>query len=90
MPFECLLWRQLHSHREIMIKRKINILMLGGAKRVSLAEQLIRAGKDLGVEVSVFSGERSAHEPIASVGQIIVGSKYNEKGIDDEISHVIE
>ena len=75
---------------EIMIKRKINILMLGGAKRVSLAEQLIRAGKNLGVEVSIFSHELSEHEPIASVGQIIVGSKYTEKGIDDEISHVIE
>ena len=73
-----------------MIKRKINILMLGGAKRVSLAEQLIRAGKELGVEVSIFSHELSEREPIASVGTVIVGSKYSEKGIDDEISHVIE
>lgn len=73
-----------------MIKRKINVLMLGGAKRVSLAEQLIRAGHELGVEVSIYSHELSSHEPIASVGQIIVGSKYNEKGIDDEILHVIE
>lgn len=73
-----------------MIKRKINILMLGGAKRVSLAEQLIRAGKELGVQVSIFSHELSEREPIASVGTVIVGSKYSEKGIDDEISHVIE
>ena len=72
-----------------MIKRKLNILMLGGAKRVSLAEQLIRAGKELGVEVSIFSHELGENEPIASVGTIIVGSRYSEKGIDDEIDHVI-
>lgn len=72
-----------------MLKRKLNILMLGGAKRVSLAEQLIRAGKELGVEVSIFSHELDENEPIASVGTIIVGSRYTEKGIDHEIDHVI-
>lgn len=64
--------------------------MLGGAKRVSLAEQLIRAGKELGVNVSIFSHELAETEPIASVGTIIVGSKYSEKGIDDEIDHIIK
>ena len=56
---------------------------------MSLAEQLIRAGKELGVEVSIFSHELGENEPIASVGTIIVGSRYSEKGIDDEIDHVI-
>lgn len=72
-----------------MIKRRLNVLMLGGAKRVSLAEQLIRAGKELGVEVKILSHELASTEPIASVGEIIVGSKYNDKGIDDEIDHII-
>ena len=48
-----------------MIKRNINILMLGGAKRVAMAEQLMRAGKQLGVNVSIFSHELDAQEPIA-------------------------
>ena len=43
-----------------MIKRNINILMLGGAKRVAMAEQLMRAGKQLGVNVSIFSHELDA------------------------------
>lgn len=73
-----------------MVKRRLNVLMLGGAKRVSLAEQLIRAGKELGVEVSILSHELGETEPIASVGQIIVGNKYNDKDIDKEIDHVIE
>ncbi len=73
-----------------MIKRRLNVLMLGGAKRVSLAEQLIRAGKELGVEVKILSHELADTEPIASVGEIIIGSKYRGKGIDDEIDHVIK
>lgn len=73
-----------------MIKRRLNVLMLGGAKRVSLAEQLIRAGKELGVEVKILSHELADTEPIASVGEIIIGSKYSGKDIDDEIDHVIK
>ena len=73
-----------------MIKRRLNVLMLGGAKRVSLAEQLIRAGKELGVEVKILSHELAPTEPIASVGEIIIGSKYCGKDIDSEIDHVIQ
>ena len=73
-----------------MIKRRLNVLMLGGAKRVSLAEQLIRAGKELGVEVKILSHELAPTEPIASVGEIIIGSKYSGKDIDSEIDHVIQ
>lgn len=72
-----------------MIKRHINVLMLGGAKRVSLAEQLIRAGKELGVEVGIFSHELDSSEPIASVGTVITGSRYNAPSIDSEIDEVI-
>ena len=37
-----------------MNDKKINILFLGGAKRVSIAERFIEAGKTLGFEVSIF------------------------------------
>ena len=47
--------------------RNLNILMLGGAKRVAMAEQLIRAGKRLGCNVKIFSHELSNQEPIASI-----------------------
>lgn len=57
---------------------------------MSLAEQLIRAGKELGVEVKILSHELADTEPIASVGEIIIGSKYSGKDIDDEIDHVIK
>ena len=69
--------------------RKLNVLFLGGAKRVSFAEQLIKAGKEYGIEVSIFSHELSDCEPVASVGKIIVGSKYASPGIDAEIGDII-
>ena len=40
-----------------MIKRNINILMLGGAKRVAMAEQLTRAGsQQLSIKVCDITG----------------------------------
>ncbi len=71
------------------MKRNLNILMLGGAKRVAMAEQLIRAGKHLGVNVSIFSHELGPQEPIASVGTVIVGSRYNNPDIDNELDEII-
>lgn len=70
-------------------RRNINVLFLGGAKRVSFAEQLIKAGKDYGTEVSIMSHELDSCEPIASVGRIIVGSKYMLPEIDDELDKII-
>jgi len=71
------------------MRNDINILMLGGAKRVAMAEQLIRAGSQKGLKVNIFSQELSAQEPIASVGTVIVGGKYTSPGIDDEIDDIV-
>lgn len=69
--------------------RNLNILMLGGAKRVAMAEQLIRAGKQLGINVTIFSHELSAQEPIASLGTVIVGNKYCDPAIDAELDDIV-
>lgn len=73
-----------------MVKRHLNVLMLGGAKRVSMGEQLIRAGRELGVEVAIFSHELGPDEPISSIGKIIVGSRYDAEDIDAELDRIIE
>lgn len=70
-------------------RRNLNVLFLGGAKRVALAEQLKKAGKEYGIDVAIFSHELNDCEPIASVGKIIVGSKYTSPGIDAEIDKII-
>lgn len=68
-------------------KNKINILFLGGAKRVSLAELFIQAGKKSSKEVRIFSYELDQFVPIASIGQVIIGLKWDDENI---LSHLKE
>ena len=58
--------------------KKVNVLFLGGAKRVSLAEHLIKAGKKLGLDISIFSYELDERVPLAAVGTILKGKKWND------------
>ena len=72
------------------MKKTVPILMLGGAKRVSMAEQLIRAGAELDTDVIIYSHELSDKEPIASVGKIIKGGNYSEYKSLEEINGIIK
>lgn len=65
--------------------KKIRILFLGGAKRVSMAEKFISAGHRLGIEVEIFSYELSREVPIASVAGILTGLKWGDPGIYDDL-----
>lgn len=65
--------------------KKTNILLLGGARRVAIAEQLIRSGKRLGTEVKLFSYELMKEVPIAVVGKVIVGKKWADPDVVDDI-----
>ena len=58
--------------------KTVNVLFLGGAKRVSLAEHLIKAGKKLGLDISIFSYELDERVPMAAVGTILKGKKWND------------
>lgn len=68
-----------------------NVLMLGGAKRVSFARLLIEAGRHAGKDIQIFSYEIIPTVPIASVGKVIVGKRWNDPEIlehlDDTIRH---
>lgn len=59
--------------------------MLGGARRVSLAEQLIRSGKRLGHEVKLISYELLKEVPIAVVANVIVGLKWSDPEVVNDI-----
>ena len=67
----------------------INILMLGGAKRVSLGNLLKKAGRKLGKEVNIFSYEISPDVPIASIGTIIEGKRWKDSDIYRHLSATI-
>jgi carbamoyl-phosphate synthase large subunit len=68
---------------------KINILFLGGSKRVSIAKVFIQAGIEVGYEVNMFSYELNNFEPIASVGKIVPGLKWQDDQILNHLKKTI-
>lgn len=69
--------------------KKINVLFLGGAKRVSLAEHLIKAGKKLNLDVTIFSYELDERVPLASVGTILKGKKWSDVDLFPDLHNQI-
>ena len=69
--------------------KKINILFLGGSKRVSIAKAFIQAGIDVGYEVNIFSYELTNFEPIANVGTIVPGLKWQDDQILNHLKKTI-
>ncbi|WP_018344811.1 ATP-grasp domain-containing protein [Cytophaga aurantiaca] len=68
----------------------INILFLGGAKRVSLAEKLIQAGLERNCSVHIYSYELDMYVPIASVGSVIKGLKWSSPDLYANLSEIIK
>jgi len=69
---------------------QVNILFLGGAKRVSLAEHFITAGDRLKCKIGIFSYELDEKCPIASVGTVITGKKWRDADLIEDLAHVIQ
>jgi carbamoyl-phosphate synthase large subunit len=56
----------------------MNILFLGGAKRVSIAKHFLHYGEKCGIKIRIFSYELDEKVAIASVGTVIVGLKWTD------------
>lgn len=67
---------------------KITVLMLGGARRVSMADLLRASGRRLGQQVEIISYELMPQVPIASAGKVIVGLRWDDPGVVDDIVRV--
>lgn len=67
----------------------MNILFLGGAKRVSMARMLVDAARSLGRDARIFSYELSPHVPIAAVGEVIVGLRWSDPDLYAHLAEVI-
>jgi len=65
--------------------KKVNILFLGGAKRVSLAEHLLKAGQKLGLNINIFSYELDERVPLAAVGKILKGKKWKDADLFSDL-----
>lgn len=73
-----------------MNQQKLVVLMLGGARRVSMAELLKRSGQRLGYEIEIVSYELDERVPIALVGKVIVGLKWNDPEVVADLMRVID
>lgn len=72
------------------MRQAVNILMLGGAKRVSMARMLKDAGKRLGIDVVLFSYELTADVPVAVEASVIIGLRWSDTGIMNDLHNVVE
>jgi Carbamoylphosphate synthase large subunit (split gene in MJ) len=70
--------------------QSINILFLGGAKRVSLAERFILSAYKCRLKINIFSYELTDLVPIASIAKVIVGLKWSDRSLQKHLSAVIE
>ena len=68
--------------------KKINIMMLGGARRVSMAELFKRSGERIGHEVNIISYELLEQVPIALVGKVVVGLRWSDPNVVADIVKV--
>lgn len=68
--------------------KKINIMMLGGARRVSMAELFKRSGERIGREVNIVSYELMEQVPIALVGKVVVGLRWSDPNVVADIVRV--
>lgn len=71
------------------MSQTINILLLGGAKRVSFATKLVIAGYRMGLSVELFSYELDKVVPIAQIADIIVGLKWNDDKILEDLNKIV-
>lgn len=71
------------------ISRPLNILFLGGAKRVSMARHFKHAASALGLHCNILSYELTYREPIAEEASVIVGLRWNDPLIDDDLRRIV-
>lgn len=71
------------------MRQVVNILFLGGAKRVAMGRLFIEAGRRLGMEVVLFSYELSTEVPVSEVSRVIVGRRWNDPALMEDLHEVV-
>jgi len=69
---------------------KTTILMLGGARRVSLADLFKESGRRVGTDVKIIAYELTKNVPIALEGRVITGLKWTDPDVIDDIARVVK
>lgn len=68
----------------------INILFLGGAKRVSIANEFIEAGLRHNRTINIYSYDLKKTVPISEIGEVIVGLKWNDLNLMNHLVNIIK
>ncbi len=71
------------------MRQAVNILFLGGAKRVSMARMFQQAGLRLGMDVNLFSYELHKEVPVAEVATVVEGLKWNDPDLFADLHNVV-
>lgn len=72
-----------------MNNKQLTILLLGGARRVSLAEQFKRSGLRIGYNIEIVSYELTKEVPISLEAKVIKGLKFNDPDVVEDIKRVV-
>ncbi|MCC8039199.1 MAG: ATP-grasp domain-containing protein [Bacteroidales bacterium] len=59
-------------------KKPLNILFLGGGKRVSIGRMFLKAARDRGYEPRLMSYEIAKEVPISLIAEVIVGQRWSD------------
>lgn len=73
-----------------MQSRRINILFLGGAKRVSMARLFKKAAAKLGCEAVIFSYEIDGIVPVACEATVLQGSRWADADILERLNDTVD
>lgn len=65
------------------------ILFLGGAKRVSVARHIAAAFSARGFRARFFSYEIDTRVPIAEVGEVITGKRWNDPALSGHLAEIV-
>jgi carbamoyl-phosphate synthase large subunit len=70
--------------------KTINLMFLGGGKRVSLARSFKASAKILGIHINLFSYEIDMQQPIGLEAKIIVGRRWADSDLINDLCEVIQ
>ena len=64
--------------------------MLGGSRRVSLADLFKESGSRFGIDVEIVAYELTGHVPIALAGKVVEGLKWSDPDVVSDIARVVK
>lgn len=71
-----------------MNKHRITVMLLGGGRRVSVAELLMKSGERLGLDIRLISYELTVQVPISILGEVVKGLPFDSPKVTDDIIRV--